>query len=70
MKVKRSLKEAAKKGDKTVCTMLAKEIVRSRKAKDRLHTSKAQMNSVVMQLQQQAGIQLYIILAMQAIYSG
>jgi charged multivesicular body protein 3 len=27
--------------------------VRSRKAKDRLHTSKAQLNSVLMQLQQQ-----------------
>jgi charged multivesicular body protein 3 len=54
LKVKRSLKEAAKKGDKTICTMLAKEIVRSRKAKDRIHTSKAQLNSVGMQLQQQA----------------
>ncbi len=32
---------------------LAKEIVRSRKAVNRLHTSKAQMNSVVMQMQNQ-----------------
>lgn len=54
-KVKRSLKEAAKKGDKSVCRMLAVEIVRSRKAKDRLHTSKAQLNSIIMQLQQQLG---------------
>ena len=52
-KVKKSLKEAAKKGDKTVCTMLAKEIVHARKSKDRIHTSKAQMNSISMQLQHQ-----------------
>jgi len=45
-KVKRSLKEAAKKGDKAVCGVLAKEIVHSRKAVNRLHTAKAQMNSV------------------------
>jgi charged multivesicular body protein 3 len=52
-KVKKSLKEAAKRGDKTVCTMLAKEIVHSRKTKDRLITSKAQLNSIAMQLQHQ-----------------
>ena len=52
-KVKRTLKEAAKKGDKIVCTMLAKEIMQARKAKDRIYTSKAQLNSVSMQLQQQ-----------------
>ncbi|KAJ3130458.1 Vacuolar protein-sorting-associated protein 24 [Nowakowskiella sp. JEL0407] len=51
-KVKKTLKQAAKKGDRTVCTMLAKEIVRSRKAKDRLYTSKAQLNSISMNLQQ------------------
>lgn len=53
IKVKKSIKEAAKRGDKTCCTMLAKQIVRSRKAKDRIHTSKAQLNSILMQLQQQ-----------------
>ncbi|KAJ1550133.1 Charged multivesicular body protein 3, partial [Nowakowskiella sp. JEL0078] len=51
-KVKKTMKQAAKKGDKTVCIMLAKEIVRSRKAKDRLYTSKAQLNSIGMHLQQ------------------
>lgn len=35
--------------------MLAKEIVNSRRAKDRIHTSKAQLNSVGMQLQHQLG---------------
>ncbi|KAI3655609.1 hypothetical protein MP638_006096 [Amoeboaphelidium occidentale] len=52
-KVKRSLKEAAKRGDKSICTSLAKEIVHSRKAKDRIITSKAQLNSITLQLQQQ-----------------
>jgi charged multivesicular body protein 3 len=54
-KVKKSLKEAAKKGNRSVCTTLAKEIVRSRKATHRLHTSKAQLNSISMQLGQQLG---------------
>ncbi|KAI9218670.1 Snf7-domain-containing protein [Blastocladiella britannica] len=49
-KVKRELKAAAKKGDRTVCTMLARELVHSRKAKGRIYTSKAQLNSVSMQL--------------------
>ncbi|KAJ8026041.1 Charged multivesicular body protein 3 [Holothuria leucospilota] len=44
-KVKRSLKDAAKQGHKDVCTTLAKEIVRSRKAKNRIYASKAQINS-------------------------
>ena len=33
--------------------MLAKEVVRSRKAVNRLHTSKAQMNSVIMNVEMQ-----------------
>lgn len=53
LKVKNSIKQAAKKGDMSSAKMLAKEIVRSRKAVSRLHTSKAHMNSVVMQMQQQ-----------------
>ncbi|EOD31511.1 hypothetical protein EMIHUDRAFT_253522, partial [Emiliania huxleyi CCMP1516] len=52
-KIKRSVKEAAKRGDTASCKTYAKEIVRSRKAVTRLHTSKAQMNSVVMQMQNQ-----------------
>jgi len=52
-KVKMSIKAAAKRGDTGTCKMLAKEIVNSRKAVNRLHTSKAQMNSVVMQMQNQ-----------------
>ena len=54
-KVKQSIKQAAKRGDMSTAKLLAKEIVRSRKAVSRLHTSKAQMNSVVMQMQNQMG---------------
>lgn len=53
-KVKLSLKQAAKKGDKDVCLILAKEIVNSRKAVNRINTSKAQLNSVSLHMQQQA----------------
>merc|ERR1719171_1626116 len=53
MKIKKSVKDAAKRGDTGTAKMLAKEIVRSRKAVNRLHTSKAQMNSVVMQMENQ-----------------
>ena len=52
-KVKKSIKEAAKRGDQVICKTLAKELIRSKKAKERLHTSKAQMNSIILQLQQQ-----------------
>ncbi len=53
--VKRSMKQAAKKNDAVTCKILAKEVVRSRKAKDRMYTSKAQLNSMVLQLQQMLG---------------
>ena len=53
-KVQRSLKEAAKKGDKDVCRVLAKEIVNSRKAVKKLYAAKATMNSVSMQMKNQA----------------
>jgi len=56
-KVKLSIKQAAKRGDRATAKMLAREIVSSRKAVSRLHTSKAQMNSVVMQMQNQLGQQ-------------
>ncbi|XP_075221362.1 charged multivesicular body protein 3-like isoform X2 [Lycorma delicatula] len=52
-KVKRSLKEAAKKGDKDVCTILAKEVIRARKTVNKIHTSKAHLNSVQMQMKNQ-----------------
>jgi charged multivesicular body protein 3 len=54
-KIKKSLKDAAKKNDKQVCTILAKEIVRSRKAVNRIYASKATLNSVQLQMAQQMG---------------
>jgi len=51
-KLKRSIKELAKRGDKQSAKVLAKEIVQSRKAKERIYKSKAQLNSVSMQLSQ------------------
>ena len=56
-KVKRSIRDAAKKGQTDVCKILAKEIVQSRKAIGKLYASKAQMNSVIMQMQNQLGKQ-------------
>lgn len=52
-KVKRSLREAAKKGDKDVCLILAKEILNSRKAISKIHASKAHINSISMQMKNQ-----------------
>lgn len=52
-KVQRSIKDAAKKGQKDVCTILAKEIIQSRKAVNKLYSAKAQLNSVDMQMKNQ-----------------
>ena len=52
-KVKGEVKKAAKRGDQDVAKTLAREIVRSRKACNRLHVSKTQLNSVMMQMEQQ-----------------
>ena len=52
-KVKASIKAAAKRGDMSNAKTLAREVCRSRKAVNRMHTSKAQMNSVVMQMENQ-----------------
>ena len=54
-KAKRSLTDAAKKGHKDVCTILAKEIIRSRKAVNKIYASKAQLNSVEMSMKNQLG---------------
>lgn len=52
-KVKRALKQAAAKGDKDTCRILAKEIVQSRKAVNRIFTTKAHLNSVQLQMKNQ-----------------
>ena len=54
-KAARSLRDAAKKGHKDVCVILAKEIIRSRKAVNKIYASKAQLNSVEMSMKNQLG---------------
>lgn len=53
--VTKSLKEAAAKGDKQVCKVLAVELVRSRRAVSKIYAAKAQLNSVSLAMQQQMG---------------
>ena len=53
LKVSKSLKEAAKKGDKDVCAILAKEIINSRKSVTKLYTAKANLSSVQNQMKGQ-----------------
>lgn len=53
--MKRSIKDAAKKGQKDVCIILAKELIQSRRAISKLYASKAQMNSVVLSMKNQLG---------------
>ncbi|XP_070541355.1 charged multivesicular body protein 3-like [Ptychodera flava] len=55
-KVKHQIKQHAKKGEKDVCLILAKEVVHSRKAVNRLYASKAQINSVSMQMKNQLAL--------------
>lgn len=55
-KVKRSIKEAAKKGQRDVCVILAKEMIQSKRAISKLHASKAQMNSVQMSMKNQQAL--------------
>lgn len=52
-KVTRSLKEAAKKGDRDVCNILAKEVINSRKSVNKLYTAKANLNSIQVQMRGQ-----------------
>ena len=52
-KVTKSLKDAAKKGDKDVCKILAKEVVHSRKTVNKLYCAKANINSIQMQMKGQ-----------------
>ena len=52
-KVKREIKAAAKKGNRDVCIVLAKSMIQSRKAINKLHVSRAQINSIEMSMQHQ-----------------
>ncbi|XP_072313954.1 charged multivesicular body protein 3 [Eucyclogobius newberryi] len=55
-KVKRSIKEAAKKGQRDVCIILAKEMIHSKRAVTKLYASKAQMNSVQLSMKNQLAL--------------
>jgi len=55
-KVANSMKQAAKKGDKDVCKVLAREVVNSRKAVNKMYASKAHINSIQMQMQNQLSV--------------
>ncbi|CAK6956999.1 charged multivesicular body protein 3 [Scomber scombrus] len=55
-KVKRSIKDAAKKGQKDVCVILAKEMIQSKRAVSKLYASKAHMNSVQLSMKNQLSV--------------
>ncbi|KAG7510350.1 charged multivesicular body protein 3 [Solea senegalensis] len=55
-KVKRSIKDAAKKGQKDVCVILAKEMIQSKRAITKLYASKAHMNSVLLSMRNQLAV--------------
>ena len=59
-KAKAEVKSLAKKGDVKSARILARELVRTKKQKDRLAVSKARLNSIGMQLQHQMGKELYL----------
>ncbi|OQV25985.1 Charged multivesicular body protein 3 [Hypsibius exemplaris] len=52
-KAKRSLRDAAKKGDKDVCKILATEIVRSRRTVNKINLAKVQVNSLILNMRHQ-----------------
>ncbi|KAJ3276810.1 Charged multivesicular body protein 3 [Terramyces sp. JEL0728] len=53
---KKLIKQAAKRNDLASCRILAKEVVASKKAIDRIITSKAQLGSLGMSMQQQLAV--------------
>ena len=54
-KARQTVKQLATKGDVKSARILAKEVVRSDKQKDRLSVSKARLGSIATQLSQQIG---------------
>ncbi|XP_077587070.1 charged multivesicular body protein 3 [Stigmatopora nigra] len=55
-KVKRSIKDAAKKGQRDVCVILAKEMIQSKRAVTKLYSSKAHLNSVTLSMKNQLSL--------------
>jgi charged multivesicular body protein 3 len=62
-KSRRMLQQLAKKRPQDVgsARMLAKELVRARKQRQRMYQSKATLNSIQMQLQEQVGIAMGLL---------
>lgn len=58
---KKQIQQLAKKGDLKSSRLLAKEVCNSRKAVNRLITSKAHLNSLSMQLGEIAGTHIIIL---------
>jgi hypothetical protein len=54
-KVKLEIKQAAKRGDQKTARILAKQIVQSRRAKERMYKSKAELHSISLALTHQLG---------------
>jgi charged multivesicular body protein 3 len=57
-KARASVKQLATKGDVKSARILAREVVRSDRQKDRLSVSKARLGSIVTQLSQQMGLSI------------
>jgi len=55
-KLKKCLKEAARKGDKDVCRIYAQGLIRSKKAISKIYTSKAQLNSIQLHMKEQLAV--------------
>ena len=53
--MKQSLKQAAKQGEKGACSILAKEVIRARKAVNKIRVAQAQMKSVEYNMSNQLG---------------
>jgi charged multivesicular body protein 3 len=56
-KFKREIQQAAKRNDVVIAKMIAKNIVSARRTVNRLESTKAQLNSISMQLQQEFAMQ-------------
>lgn len=61
-KARQTVKQLATKGDVKSARILAKEVVRSNKQKDRLSVSKARLGSIGNQLNQQMGALLVLVI--------
>lgn len=69
-KAQQQVKDLAKKNDVKNARILAREVVRSHKQKDRLSVSKARLGSIEQQLQQQLGEVLWMFMVARILIYG